>query len=123
MIEVRTYKDIYPAIEELIDDLRCAGFDESATILSHRMHEVAWTTGSELWAELVRVLSDLEATENSRLSPPLAAQVRAILAKMRESFGAFTRTDWTCRRTIPNVPLTTTSIEWTSTSHRARAMG
>ena len=38
-----------------------------------------WTTGTELWAELVKVLSDFEAAEHAEAFPALASQVKTVL--------------------------------------------
>jgi len=42
----------YDCFEELITQLRAEGHARAADILHHRLHVVAWTTGSELLGEL-----------------------------------------------------------------------
>jgi len=50
MKPVRTVEDLYPAIEELIAELKASGESKLSTILDHRMHRIAWTARSELFA-------------------------------------------------------------------------
>ena len=86
MIEIRTPtpEDIYPAIDDLIHELREAGLEADANVLAHRMYEVVWTTGNELFEELVNVLSDLSAGGRINTSPELSVNVNLILGKLRE---------------------------------------
>jgi hypothetical protein len=37
MIEVRTTEDIYPALREIIEEMRTTGLEKQAAILTHRM--------------------------------------------------------------------------------------
>jgi len=65
MIKVTTVDDIYPAVDELVIGLRASGQVRLANILHHRMHQVAWTTRSELFTELGNVLRHaMEADKN-----------------------------------------------------------
>ena len=84
MIDVRTTEDIYPALREIIEELRKAGLEKHAAILTHRMTKVAWTSQNELFEELVKVLSDVETTVQSTMSGLLSGQVCVILQKLRE---------------------------------------
>ena len=77
--------DGYDAIREIIEKMRAAGFDKHADALSSRLTGV-WTTGTELWAELVKVLSDFEATEHAEAFPALASQVKTVLTAKRKWF-------------------------------------
>lgn len=58
MIKIKTASDIYPAVEELIKQLRLYPKSNLSAILDHRMHKVAWTTGTELLEELYNVLKE-----------------------------------------------------------------
>ena len=87
MIEVRTTEDIYPALREIIEELRKAGLEKHGAILTHRMTKVAWTSRNELFEELVKVLSDVEATEQSTMPASLSGQVHVVLQKLREVLG------------------------------------
>ena len=57
MNNIKTVEDIYPAIEELIKEMRMCENIKLADILYHRMHKVAWTTRSELFEELKRTIT------------------------------------------------------------------
>jgi nicotinamidase-related amidase len=50
-------EQIFPAVDELIAELRAAGAPRLATVFHHRMHRVAWATRSELFEELQEVLT------------------------------------------------------------------
>lgn len=84
MNNVLTVEDIYPALRELICGLRNAGVDRYAAILTHRMTKVAWTSRDELFEELVRVLSEVEATQRSVMPVLLYDQVRLLVKKLSE---------------------------------------
>ena len=56
-MNINTDQDIYPAVDELIAELRLAGQTRQADILHHRLHKVAWTSRSELFKELNDVLT------------------------------------------------------------------
>jgi len=58
MKNITTIQDVYPAVEELIPLLKEQGYTELSCILEHRMHEVTWTSASELYEELRDVLCD-----------------------------------------------------------------
>jgi hypothetical protein len=85
VIELRAYEDVYPVVEEIIEGMLLAGFERYATMLSFRMHEVPWTTRSELWRELVKALGDFETREAAK-APELILPIRRVVAKMREWF-------------------------------------
>jgi hypothetical protein len=69
-----TTGDLYKAVDELIVKLREAGNAELADVLDHRVHKVAWTSGSELLDELHTVLS--KKTDDPKL-PTL--EIRRVL--------------------------------------------
>ena len=83
MNEVRTAEDIYPALREIIEEMRRTGLERQAAILTHRMTKVAWTSRDELFEELVKVLADVEATQGPSMPTLLSDQVRLILKKLR----------------------------------------
>ena len=67
MKQIQTIEDVYPAIEELIAELKLGSRSHLADILHHRMHLVAWTTASELLEELHCVLGEaLQSASNSQ---------------------------------------------------------
>lgn len=85
MMAVHTTDDIYPALREIIEVLRLSGLDKYAAVLAHRMTKVAWTSQTELFEELVRVLSDIEASQDAAMSATLSKQVRLLLKMLRDA--------------------------------------
>lgn len=83
-MKITKIENLYPAIEKLISDLRSNGQTQLADILNHRMHEVAWTTGSELLEELTKILS--QALRDSNLSQSLNAQIKQIIFVVNDWF-------------------------------------
>jgi hypothetical protein len=76
MKSIQTVEDVYPAIEELIAELKLAGNPRLAEILHHRMHQVAWTARSELFEELQTVLKGaLQSGEGAGLPETLRNQM------------------------------------------------
>lgn len=76
MIQIQTVNDVYPAIEELISELKLASHSKLAGILHHRMHEVAWTARSELFEELQNVLMEALKSEGTNLPEPISDQMQ-----------------------------------------------
>ena len=64
----------YRCFDELIRRLRVEGYDEPAKRLHALLHEVAWTTGSELLGELGLVISAFE-----RGRPKASPDLRSLL--------------------------------------------
>lgn len=58
----------YDCFDELIASLRYDGLSAEAERLHVLLHEVAWTTGSELLGELGQELKKIEQGESSKLS-------------------------------------------------------
>lgn len=58
----------YDCFEELIARLRCDGLSTEAERLHVLLHEVAWTTGSELLGELGQQLKEIEQVGSPKLS-------------------------------------------------------
>lgn len=79
MINVQRVEDVYPALDELIVQLKLAGLSRSAAIIHHRLHEVAWTTSSELFEELQRALTGTLESDGSKLPELLRGQIERIL--------------------------------------------
>lgn len=79
MKQVQTIEDVYPAIEELIAELKLSEGSNLSSILDHRMHRVAWTARSELFEELQKVL--VKALESGGINIPETArnQMRLIV--------------------------------------------
>lgn len=84
MIEVRTAENIYSALREIIEEMRKIGLEKQAAILTHRMTKVAWTSRDELFEELVKVLSDVQATQGPTMPTLLSDQIRFVCTKLRE---------------------------------------
>ena len=53
---VNTIQDVYPAIEEVILLLNNDRHKEFSVKLDHRMHQVSWTSSSELLEELKDII-------------------------------------------------------------------
>jgi len=56
--------DIFTEIDQLISDLRAQNLNTLANILDHRLHRVAWTSGSELREELKKVLHNADCPDS-----------------------------------------------------------
>ena len=69
MTEMVTIEKVYGAVEELITELRRGDHAKLAAVLDHRLHKIAWTSGSELLEELRGVLSRALASGNPSQSP------------------------------------------------------
>lgn len=80
MINIKTKEDIYPAISELITILeRDDKQRHISNILKHRMYKVSWTTRSELFEELSRILINFIETDNHSLDETIVSQINKIL--------------------------------------------
>jgi len=55
-IRFKTLDDFYTAIDALIERLAAEQHNDEARRLHSLMHEIAWTTGSELLGELMLAL-------------------------------------------------------------------
>lgn len=58
----------YEPFEVLIRSLRGDGLQHHADSVDHLLHEVAWTTGSELIGELGQKIKKIKTEDSSRLS-------------------------------------------------------
>lgn len=88
MLDVNTPDDVYPAVDELVSALNSLGKTELGAMLEHRVHKVAWTTRTELFEELRRVLGGVSPAS---LPPQLDRQVRALVDVLDEHLKASTR--------------------------------
>jgi hypothetical protein len=80
MIRIRKIDDIYPAIGELIAILNKNDKQRQlAAILQHRIYKVSWTSRSELFEELNKVLKGFIEKDKHSLEEPFLNQVNEIL--------------------------------------------
>ena len=82
MKNVSTIQDVYPAVEELVLLLKEEGHIELSCTLEHRMHEVSWTTASELYEELRNVLCD--AISKSDITHEVSEQMKKLIAVIKK---------------------------------------
>ena len=88
MIDVQTVDDVYPALEELIVELKRDGEPRLAALIQHRLHQVAWTTRSELFEELQRVLGGALESDETAASSTSRDQIQRVLLVVEESLRA-----------------------------------
>lgn len=69
---ISTPRELYAAVDLLIEDLRTSGHKADADELHVLMNEMVWTTGSELMCELGLVLGKMKG----RHSGPLLARIK-----------------------------------------------
>jgi len=74
-----TIESVYRAADALITALKSGGHVELASVLDHRLHKVAWTSGSELLEELRGVLSEALGPGSASKSTLPTEQIRALL--------------------------------------------
>jgi len=79
MIKIQTITDVYPAIEELIIELRTVPQLKLADTLHHRMHMVTWTSGSELLEELQNIFTDTLQSSDVKFPAPIENQIQQIM--------------------------------------------
>lgn len=87
MIKVQTAEDVYPALDELVAELNATGHSRLATILHHRMHQVAWTARSELFEELREVLTDALKSDEAKFPVDLKQQLERVLSVVLDFLG------------------------------------
>ncbi len=76
--------DVYPAIEEMIQILKESGNEALASILDHRMHQVSWTSGSELLEELKDVLQDYMSSDQF-IENEMSEQMKKIVTVIKKN--------------------------------------
>ena len=75
-----TQQDVCTAVTELIAGLNAQGHHKLARILEHRMYKVTWTSSSELFEELEKVLTNALTEYKSLLDNQTIDKVRSIVA-------------------------------------------
>jgi hypothetical protein len=71
--------DEFPAVIDAVrDKLRSDGFIEEADRLHNLVHEMAWTTSSELYGELLLALKEIRK-EHRDLPSDIAAEIRRLI--------------------------------------------
>ena len=65
-------------VTSLIEPLRNGGCEHLANIIDHRLHRVAWTTGTELQEELKRVLENNAIPDDLQINE----RIRSILKRL-----------------------------------------
>jgi hypothetical protein len=71
----KTLEEFYEAVDSLTERLVAEQHDKEAGRLHTLMHEIAWTTGSELLGELRLVFKDM----NEKYSPELSREINECL--------------------------------------------
>ena len=79
MKKIQAIVDVYPAIDELVIELKTVGQFKLADTLHHRMHMVAWTSGSELLEELQKVFTDTLQANDVTFPAPIENQIQQIM--------------------------------------------
>lgn len=79
MMKIHSVEDVYPALDEIIAHLRTAGQAGLASLLHQRLHEIAWTTRSELIEELHSVLTQALKADRAHLPDSVAQQMEQVL--------------------------------------------
>jgi hypothetical protein len=77
---------VYDAVSDIIVSMRGAGMEEHASILRDAMDGARWTTGTEVYRELVRVLEAFRATEGPRVPAALQEKVATVIGLVRHWF-------------------------------------
>ena len=75
-------QDVYTAVAELIASLNAQGHHKLARILEHRMYKVPWTSSSELFEELEKVLTNALTAYKALLDKQSLDKVRSIVATL-----------------------------------------
>jgi hypothetical protein len=79
MNEIKTVQDVYTSIDTMVAELNSLDFVRLANTLSFRVHEVAWTSGSELLEELQTVMSEALRTDGDSLPSSIKQEIENIL--------------------------------------------
>ena len=79
MKKIQTVADVYPAIDELMAELKVIGHFKLADTLYHRMYQVAWSSGSELLEELYDVFAEALLVNDVNFSESLRGQIQRII--------------------------------------------
>jgi hypothetical protein len=73
-------QDVYITVAGLIADLNAQGHHKLASALEHRMYKVPWTSSSELFADLEKVLTNALAEYKSLLDSQSIGKILSIVA-------------------------------------------
>ena len=76
--------DFYDFVREFSHKLCKAGLDLNANKLRYLLDEAAWTTSSEILAELGRLFLDLTRKSAANLSPNLQSDLQRCICAVRE---------------------------------------
>ena len=87
MMNFQTTEDIYSAVRRLTGELERLGLDRPAGILAHRMTKVAWTTGSELLDELLKVLVGIQSAYAEQLPNAMREEITSLCESIRKARG------------------------------------
>ncbi len=109
--EIKTVQDIYAAVDILVTELASQNLVELANKLSFRVHEVAWTSGSELLEELQEVINDALCVGN--LPPSIETDVKNILRAIEDVLAFVRRSRSSVKYPNPVLPHTRgVLVEW-----------
>jgi hypothetical protein len=79
--------EFYEFVDHVSFDLNELGFSEASHRLTVVLHEVAWTTSTELFGEIKVTLEKLKALEGERLPQCLSEDVDLCLKTINDVFG------------------------------------
>jgi len=79
MKQIKVTQDVYPALDELVIELKKTNQRHLAVSLHRRMHEDVWTTGSELYEELQNILTNALRSREIKLPKVLKKQLEQVL--------------------------------------------
>ncbi len=82
----RKLENVYPAVKELIEELKLSGQAKLAETLHHRMYEVPWTTGTELYEELKNIFTEILTSKKIEVSESLKNQMKEIVLTIEKFF-------------------------------------
>ncbi|MBI4527067.1 MAG: hypothetical protein HY695_24995 [Deltaproteobacteria bacterium] len=77
--EFSSNEEFYAFVDLLRDNLAELGFSDAAGELNEILHEIAWTTSSEIFGEIKRALLKVKAEEGHRLPPCLLEDIDVCL--------------------------------------------
>ncbi len=76
--------DLYALSESLAHQLKQAGIPDVAARLSHLLHDVVWTTSSELIGELGQEFLAIRRIHSSELPPDVLSHLDAAISSVRK---------------------------------------
>jgi len=85
MIRMLSVTEVYAEIDKLVLALEAEGEKHFSLMLKHRLHSVAWTSGSELLEEIQAIFKEMLASSTSHL-PEERKQNVARLLKSIDSY-------------------------------------